>query len=186
MRTSRLAERRQCLGASPRVWRAAVYPGVCRGGAGAKPGDLHPVDLGLLHLLDLLWRGRLCRPQWAGVCDDLSGADPGLCRLVVSAAQDGADRAHAPHFFHRRPDLIPLRQKQPAGGAGDAAGRAGHDAIHRLAAKGGDQQLSDRLERASWRASRHLRRCRREPDRVLAGGPPASSRLSPSRHWSSW
>jgi hypothetical protein len=42
------------------------------------PAGLHAFAVGLLHRLDLLWRGRLCGPFGAGVHDHLPRADTGV------------------------------------------------------------------------------------------------------------
>jgi hypothetical protein len=59
------------------------------------------------------------------------GPDAGLCRLVVAAAQAGADRAAIPGDLDCRPDLGAVRQVEHAGGDRHADRGGGGDALYR-------------------------------------------------------
>ena len=128
---------------------------------------LHLVDLGLLHLVDLLWRGGLGGPQRPRVRDDLYRPDARVRGLVAAASEARADRPDQRDHFHRRHGLLALRQeREPCRARNDhRAGR--HHPVHRAPAAGSHHQLpGDRQSRKrgpAWPA-----RCRpRLPDGVL-------------------
>src|SRR6056297_426552 len=114
--------------------RGAAGPGALA----ALAGGLHAVAVDLLHGLDVLRRGGLCRALGAGIRHHLSRADAGDDRLVVDAAPPGAGGAQPAHHLDRRPHFVALRQIQPAGGAGDGARGDRHHALYRAAAAIGD------------------------------------------------
>ena len=83
--------------------------------------------------MDLLRRGGLRGAVGAGVPDDLPWSDTGVHRLVVGAAQAGADRAQAAGHLHCRPDLQPVWQVEPSGRDRHPDGGRGDDTLHRAA-----------------------------------------------------
>ena len=91
---------------------------------------LHAVFVDLLHGLDVLRRGWLCRAVGVGVSDHLPWADVGVYRLVVGFAQAGAHRAAAAGDINCRSDIVALWQIQPFGRDGDGNGGGGGHALY--------------------------------------------------------
>ena len=85
----------------------------------ALAGDLHAVDLRLLHFLDILWSSGIRRPQRPRVYNHLSRPHAGVHRLVVAPAQIGSYRQGAQDYIHCRFNLITLRQELRTWGAGN-------------------------------------------------------------------
>ncbi len=111
-------------------------------GLAAVAGHLHAVDLDLLHLLDLLRRGRLGRAQRAGVRDHLPRArrwssSAGGCSCASWCASASC------HRITSIADMLSSRYGKSAGAgrAGDADRGGRLHALHRAAAQGRDHQL---------------------------------------------
>ena len=98
--------------------------------------DLCAVDLGLLHVLDILRLGRHRDPQRAGVPDDLYRADPGLRPRLSAAAADHTPGQERAHHLGRRLHRCALRQEPAGGRRRRDHRRRRHRPLYRAAAEG--------------------------------------------------
>ena len=153
-RLPRPAVRHRLVRRPPRRGRPQPHPLAVR---------LHLFAGRLLHVLDILRRGRHGRTPRHRVHHHLHRTDDRVPRLVVPAAQDRAHRQGAAHHLDRRLHRLALRQEpQPRHDRHRHRGGR-HDALHRPAAEGGVE---------------HLRRARRATT-CLPTSPP-SCRLPPA------
>ena len=124
------------------------------------PRGLHLVDLGLLHVLDVLSArsGSAARNGLEFVTIYL-GPTLVFIGWWFCPAQTGAHPAGASHHLHRRPDLLALRQEHQSGHAGDDHRGGRHDPLHRLAATGGQHVFHRGQQSRGHRPDRGIQRC---------------------------